>query len=1078
MKLFSTPKISVGMIGLLTLLQTATAQFSFPVYEPFSEYPEGERIRTAASSITNWNLGNSVSSSASALVSNGFAMTYPGLLGDSGSPARGILGATGVGRTAVATFTAQPTNTVYLSFLVNLQSLPSGDRAIIGLNGNNSGTPSANSGPAVWVSPTGQLKISKNNSTAPATNTTAPLALGNTYFVVVAYKFLTNADEVDLWLNPTALGGSAPTPTLAITNGTDNTTLQSLGMYASTGTPVITNFFDEFRVHTNWAGVTPNSCLPGATFNVAGGGTGCPGDTFPINVSGSESGRTYSLYTNGVFSGLTQVGTGGAISFAAQSTTATYSVLASNATTTCVGWMNGSPAISVLAGPVITAQPASVLVATNGTGVFAVTATGTGLNYRWYKNGVGLADGGHVSGAQTPTLVISPATTADAGTAVTGYRVIITNSCGLSATSAPIASLTLQPAANLVWQGGNPNTNWDLATTANFTNAAGSAVVFNAGDNVLLDDSSSNQVVTLVGSFISPTLLTDNSSLNYFLTGSGQLSGTAALLMNGSGILTVSNASSFTGGTTISNGTVLVRTLNNPLGTGVVKMAGGKLQVPLTGSAALGVTNEINTVANSTLQYDTGGTFACVLFGALTGTPGTTLTIFNNNANTTLNRVRLYSTFTNNADIILQSGGAEIEIASYLSANNQVFNGVISGNGGRFVPRGAGNLILNGANTFDDSGITSPSGYSLLMNTGNAGFGADSVSSSPPTIDSSPAGKGNIGISVGPGTEGGDCSFFAYGGAHTVGNPIIYTSATNTVTVSITGSNNLTFSGAITLSGADSTGNTNRQFSVGNTGLTTFSGVVGDATLVCGLSKGDTGTLVLSAVNTYTGPTTITGGKLWVNGSITSAVTATNGQLGGTGTITGAVDVNTGGTLAPGTAAIGTLTVSGNLSLSAKALFKLNKSLAQSNDICSVSGTLTHSGTGTLTVTNLGPALVVGDKFKLFSQAVTGGGTFTVTGGGATWTNKLALDGSIQVLSVGGAVNTSPTNITAKVNGGNLEMTWPADHIGWRLQAQTNTLATGLRTNWVDVPNTATVNAVTNPINPANGAVFYRMVYP
>jgi hypothetical protein len=43
---------------------------------------------------------------------------------------------------------------------------------------------------------------------------------------------------------------------------------------------------------------------------------------------------------------------------------------------------------------------------------------------------------------------------------------------------------------------------------------------------------------------------------------------------------------------------------------------------------------------------------------------------------------------------------------------------------------------------------------------------------------------------------------------------------------------------------------------------------------------------------------------------------------------------------------------------------------------------------------------------------------------------------------------------------------------------QTNNLATGIRTNWVDVANTATVNAVTNPINSANGAVFYRMVYP
>jgi hypothetical protein len=35
----------------------------------------------------------------------------------------------------------------------------------------------------------------------------------------------------------------------------------------------------------------------------------------------------------------------------------------------------------------------------------------------------------------------------------------------------------------------------------------------------------------------------------------------------------------------------------------------------------------------------------------------------------------------------------------------------------------------------------------------------------------------------------------------------------------------------------------------------------------------------------------------------------------------------------------------------------------------------------------------------LFSQPVTGGETMTVSGAGATWTNRLAVDGSIRVLS-------------------------------------------------------------------------------
>ena len=47
-----------------------------------------------------------------------------------------------------------------------------------------------------------------------------------------------------------------------------------------------------------------------------------------------------------------------------------------------------------------------------------------------------------------------------------------------------------------------------------------------------------------------------------------------------------------------------------------------------------------------------------------------------------------------------------------------------------------------------------------------------------------------------------------------------------------------------------------------------------------GLNKTGLGTLTLSAANTYTGPTTVNGGTLLVNGSITSPVTVYAGTLG------------------------------------------------------------------------------------------------------------------------------------------------------------------------------------------------------
>ena len=75
-------------------------------------------------------------------------------------------------------------------------------------------------------------------------------------------------------------------------------------------------------------------------------------------------------------------------------------------------------------------------------------------------------------------------------------------------------------------------------------------------------------------------------------------------------------------------------------------------------------------------------------------------------------------------------------------------------------------------------------------------------------------------------------------------------------------------------------------------------------------------------------------------------------------------------------------------------------------------------------------------------------------------------------------VSTNPTNITTTVVGNTLTLSWPADHAGWHLQVQTNALATGLGTNWVTIPNSNLSNSYTNTLNPANGTVFYRMVYP
>jgi hypothetical protein len=66
----------------------------------------------------------------------------------------------------------------------------------------------------------------------------------------------------------------------------------------------------------------------------------------------------------------------------------------------------------------------------------------------------------------------------------------------------------------------------------------------------------------------------------------------------------------------------------------------------------------------------------------------------------------------------------------------------------------------------------------------------------------------------------------------------------------------------------------------------------------------------------------------------------------------------------------------------------------------------------------------------------------------------------------------NPTNITASVSSNTLTIAWPADHIGWILQAQTNSLSSG---QWFDLPGSDGVNAVVIPMNIANTSVFYRL---
>lgn len=169
-----------------------------------------------------------------------------------------------------------------------------------------------------------------------------------------------------------------------------------------------------------------------------------------------------------------------------------------------------------------------------------------------------------------------------------------------------------------------------------------------------------------------------------------------------------------------------------------------------------------------------------------------------------------------------------------------------------------------------------------------------------------------------------------------------------------------------------------------------------------GFNKTGTGTLDLTANNTYTGPTNVNAGTLLVDGNqsaATGTVTVNSGAtLGGSGTIGGNVTVNSGGTLAPGNST-GILTT-GSLSLASNSNFvlELNNAVPGTGyDQVIVKGSVTLS-LGNIVVV-AGGGLTLGEKFYVVLNDGTDAvnGTFTqgstVTSGSYTFTINYSDNG-------------------------------------------------------------------------------------
>ena len=594
-------------------------------------------------------------------------------------------------------------------------------------------------------------------------------------------------------------------------------------------------------------------------------------------------------------------------------------------------------------------------------------------------------------------------------------------------------------------------------------------------------------------------VLAYNRSDDVTLTNSA-IGGTGTFVQKGDGLLTITAEVPFTGRTMITGGNLQ---LGN--GTSLLGSIGGEINIPAGKQLSYKYSNSQKSVYNSlsgsgTVEYDASG-----------GTIVIATTPVSSNFTGVVNLVsgsRLWCSDGNggyslgNRSTVNIPETSQVWLDRSATAYNQVFN--IAGNGyvgdnpqlGALrvfgaVLSGEINLLANARIGGSISGATIQApvkGAYQLEVLGNSDFQLSmGPTNATHTYTSTLVTRGWIlalntnAISTGP------LMLDAAGGLRLNGNDLTVASLTDV------------YSGLVTGDGArvqNSHGSIAATLTVGSDNSSTaFTGVFGNGGAgALGLKKVGSGTLTLSGVNTNTGTVTVSGGKLELSGAgsfgnaskivvesgafydVTGAggtLTLNSGQtLGGKGTVTGSLVASAGSTIAPGTS-VGTLTVSDAITLGGGMVMELDRSLTPNCDrLISTSGTIT--GGGTLNVTNIGPALQVGDTFQMFASGVSGiTATLQATDWRNlrtyTWQDNIATSGSIKVLS---STPLAPPILGLNRSGNTLTFSWDGQ---FKLQAQTNALSVGISNNWVDYPG-GSPSPVNVTINPTNPAVFFRLL--
>lgn len=443
-------KTLIAVIVGIMLLQNARAQL---LVEHFN-YNNGS-LGSAGIGDSVWTAGDSPS--VALIVTNTAALTNASLAGVAG---KGLQYNGGTFKKKAASFAAQSSGTVYVSFLLSIQTAPSTVKAFVYLHNSTSAT----SSPELGIFLNGNsIGIGKGVST-PAVSTT--LSAG-THLIVASYTFLAGSDQIDLWADPTSLGdnNNIPSSTISTTSGTDGSSLSVIFLNHAAAQTV---YLDELRVGTSWADVTPTTgAPPPPPANPVVTGAAMTPDGFVISgVNGPANGQ-YDVLSS---ADLTQpisswpvlatepFDADGNFSF---TDPVTPDVLQNFYV---IRVDTNAPAATP---PAITQQPQDTTNLLGNTASFTVGATGTApLFYQWYFNSSTL-----LTGAISGTLTLNNIQFSDAG----GYSAIVSNSSGsITSRVATLVVTDIQTPPFITAQPQGQTVN--MGQTANFSVTAGGSV--------------------------------------------------------------------------------------------------------------------------------------------------------------------------------------------------------------------------------------------------------------------------------------------------------------------------------------------------------------------------------------------------------------------------------------------------------------------------------------------------------------------------------------------------------------------------------------------------------------------------